>query len=142
MQESLDRLQICHKLEPTDANIVNQIARSLLVPFGYQFNHVIKPIDCTDRFLLGRHKLAINAYKKAQILNDETDWETNYNMGLSYLYLNDLNKVKEHMNLSLQSRVSQEAFQVLARIALAQENLKEAISTYERALRCVKSPGA
>lgn len=29
MQESLDRLQICHKLEPTDSNTVNQIARSL-----------------------------------------------------------------------------------------------------------------
>lgn len=29
MQESLDKLQVCHELEPNNANTVKQIARSL-----------------------------------------------------------------------------------------------------------------
>lgn len=29
MQESLDKLQTCHELEPTSANNIKQIARSL-----------------------------------------------------------------------------------------------------------------
>lgn len=87
------------------------------------------------RFLLGRHKLAINAYQKSQLLNDESDWETHYNMGLCYLYMKDLDKAKEHMNSSLQARVSQEAFQVLAQIALTRDSIQEAISIYEKGVR-------
>ncbi|CAG7821314.1 unnamed protein product [Allacma fusca] len=115
MQESLDRLQVCHELEPTNANTVNQIARSL--------------------FLLGRHKLAVDAYQKAQFLSDESDSETHYNMGMCYLFMKDLDKAKEHMSLSLQARVSYDAFEMLAQISLAKNNIPEAISVYEKALK-------
>ena len=87
------------------------------------------------RFLLGRHKLAVDAYHKAQLLNDESDSETHYNMGMCYLFMKDLDKAKEHMNLSLQSRVSYDAFEVLAQIALAKNNIPEAIGIYEKALK-------
>ena len=39
------------------------------------------------------------------------------------------------MNLSLQARVSQEAFQVLGQIALARHSVQEAIGVYEKATR-------
>ncbi|CAG7817894.1 unnamed protein product [Allacma fusca] len=115
MQESLDRLQVCHELEPMNANTVNQIARSL--------------------FLLGRHRLAVDAYQKAQLLSDDSDSETHYNMGMCYLFMKDLDKAKEHMSLSLQARVSYDAFEILAQISLAKDNIPEAISVYEKALK-------
>ncbi|CAL8072814.1 unnamed protein product [Orchesella dallaii] len=115
MQESLDKLQVCHELEPTNANTVRQIARSL--------------------FLLGRHKLAIDAYQKAQMLNEDSDAETHYNMGMCFLFMMDLDKAKEHMNLSLQSRVTHKAFEAMAQIAIAKNSIQEAIGIYEKAVR-------
>ena len=56
-------------------------------------------------------------------------------MGMCYLFMKDLDKAKEHMNLSLQSRVSYDAFEVLAQIALAKNNIPEAIGIYEKALK-------
>jgi hypothetical protein len=49
--------------------------------------------------------------------------------------MKDLDKAKENMNLSLQARVSQEAFQVLGQIALSRHSLQEAIGVYEKAIR-------
>jgi tetratricopeptide (TPR) repeat protein len=88
------------------------------------------------RFLLGRHKLAIDAYQKAHLLNENSDSETYYNMGMCYVFMKNFEKAKEYMNLSLQARVSQEAFEALAQIALARKNLHEAIIVYEKGCMC------
>jgi Tfp pilus assembly protein PilF len=69
------------------------------------------------------------------MLNEDSDSETFYNMGMCYMFMKDLDKAKEHMNLSLQARVSVEAFQALAQIALAKQNLHDAICVYEKAAR-------
>ena len=61
IQESLEMFQICNILNPNSADHIKQMARSL--------------------FLLGRHKLAIEAYKQAELRSDKSDWEICHNMG-------------------------------------------------------------
>ena len=39
-------------------------------------------INLLPRFLLGRHKLAIEAYKQAELRSEATDWEICHNMGM------------------------------------------------------------
>ena len=53
IQESLEMFQICNILNPNSADHIKQMARSL--------------------FLLGRHKVAIDAYKQAEIRSATTD---------------------------------------------------------------------
>lgn len=81
--------------------------------------------------------MAIDAYQKAQVLNEDSDAETHYNMGMCFLFMGDLDKAKEHMNLSLQSRVTHKAFESLAQISIAKNNIQEAIGIYEKAVRLV-----
>ena len=38
------------------------------------------------RFLLGRHKLAIEAYKQAELRSEATDWEICHNVGKDRSY--------------------------------------------------------
>ena len=47
--------QICNILNPNSADHIKQMARSL--------------------FLLGRHKLAIEAYRQAEARSEKEDWE-------------------------------------------------------------------
>lgn len=77
----------------------------------------------------------MDAYQKAQVLNEDSDAETHYNMGMCFLFMMDLEKAKEHMNLSLQARVTHKAFESLAQIAIARHNIQEAIGIYEKAAR-------
>ena len=44
--------------------------------------HIKKHINLLPRFLLGRHKLAIEAYKQAELRSEATDWEICHNMGM------------------------------------------------------------
>lgn len=71
------------------------------------------------------------------MLNEDSDAETHYNMGMCFLFMGDLDKAKDHMNLSLQSRVTHKAFESLAQISLARSNIQDAIGTYEKAARLV-----
>lgn len=84
---------------------------------------------------MGRHKLAIDAYQKAQILSEDSDADTHYNMGMCFLFMMDHEKAKEHLNLSLQSRVTHKAFEALAQISNGRGNIQEAIGIYEKAAR-------
>ena len=57
-------------------------------------------------FLLGRHKLAIEAYKQAQVRSDTTgegsnDWEIYHNLGICYMYLKQLDAAVEELQKSL-----------------------------------------
>ena len=67
IQESLEQFQVCNILNPNSADNIKQMARSL--------------------FLLGRHKLAIEAYKQAENRTDQVDWEISHNLGVCHLYL-------------------------------------------------------
>ena len=62
--------QICNILNPNSPLHIKQMARSL--------------------FLLGRHKLAIEAYKQAEArtayVSHSEDWEIAHNMGVCYMY--------------------------------------------------------
>ena len=55
IQESLEMFQICNILNPNSPIHIKQMARSL--------------------FLLGRHRLAVEAYKQAQVRSDTSGGE-------------------------------------------------------------------
>ena len=46
-----------------------------------------------DRFLLGRHKAAIDVYAEAAKMS-ERDWEVSHNQGVCYMYLKEYMKVR------------------------------------------------
>ena len=87
IQESLEMFQICNILNPNSPLHIKQMARSL--------------------FLLGRHKLAIEAYKQAEARtfpdhHDATrgmegDWEIYHNMGVCYMYLRQLDNATKQL---------------------------------------------
>ena len=86
IQESLEMFQICNILNPNSPVHIKQMARSL--------------------FLLGRHRLAIEAYKQAQVRSDTTgegsnDWEIYHNLGVCYMYLKQLDAAVEELQKSL-----------------------------------------
>ena len=68
IQESLEMFQICNILNPNSADHIKQMARSL--------------------FLLGRHKLAIEAYRQAEARSEKQDWEICHNLGEERTILN------------------------------------------------------
>ena len=40
-------------------------------------------------FLLGRHKLAVEAYRQAESRSEEKDWEISHNLGVCHLYVRE-----------------------------------------------------
>jgi len=68
IQGSMELFQKAVRLNPNNAANIKQVARS--------------------RFLLGRHKAALDAYAEALTLNPH-DWEVVHNQGVCYIYLKD-----------------------------------------------------
>ena len=87
IQESLEMFQICNILNPNSPIHIKQMARSL--------------------FLLGRHRLAVEAYKQAQVRSDTSggegsnDWEIYHNLGVCYMYLKQLDSAVEELQKAL-----------------------------------------
>ena len=86
IQESLEMFQICNILNPNSPVHIKQMARSL--------------------FLLGRHRLAIEAYKQAQVRSDTSgegsnDWEIYHNLGVCYMYLKQLDAAVDELQKAL-----------------------------------------
>uniref|UniRef100_A0A8C5U545 Bardet-Biedl syndrome 4 protein n=1 Tax=Malurus cyaneus samueli TaxID=2593467 RepID=A0A8C5U545_9PASS len=75
IQESLELFQTCSILNPRSADNLKQVLQSFC------------------RFLLGKHKAAIEVYNEAAKL-DEKDWEISHNLGVCYMYLKHFNKVR------------------------------------------------
>ena len=110
IQESLEMFQICNILNPNSADHIKQMARSL--------------------FLLGRHKLAIEAYKQAELRSDKTDWEIGHNMGVCYMYLKDLEPAKEQLVRALNFHKNEQSFLTLGKILLMQGDIAGAIDIF------------
>ena len=87
IQESLEMFQICNILNPNSPIHIKQMARSLI--------------------LLGRHRLAVEAYKQAQVRSDTSggegsnNWEIYHNLGVCYMYLKQLDSAVEELQKAL-----------------------------------------
>ena len=86
IQESLEMFQICNILNPNSPVHIKQMARSL--------------------FLLGRHRLSVEAYKQAEVRSStdgeaSNDWEIYHNLGVCYMYLKQLDAAVDELQKAL-----------------------------------------
>ncbi len=120
INEALDCFQNCFHENPC-LNTIKQVAKSLA--------------------LLGRYRLAIDAYKEA-LTHTTDDWEIVHNLGLCYLNLNELREAKKYFLQALQISENQEAsYLSLAKVLIQEGDREEAEAVYERgAKRNPESP--
>ncbi|XP_062417836.1 Bardet-Biedl syndrome 4 protein isoform X3 [Pungitius pungitius] len=97
IQQSLELFQSCAILNPSSADNLKQVARSL--------------------FLLGKHKAAIEFYHEAARLN-EKDWEISHNLGLCYFFIKDLKHAEEQLNIALRINKHDKTFMMLGKVHL------------------------
>ena len=79
------------------------------------------------RFLLGRHKLAIEAYKQAELRSETTDWEILHNLGVCYMYIKELEPAKDYLSKTLNFHKNDQSFMTLGKILLLQGDITGAI---------------
>uniref|UniRef100_A0A4W6F3D7 BBSome complex member BBS4 n=1 Tax=Lates calcarifer TaxID=8187 RepID=A0A4W6F3D7_LATCA len=113
IQQSLELFQSCAILNPSSADNLKQVARSL--------------------FLLGKHKAAIEFYHEAARLN-EKDWEISHNLGLCYFFIKDFKNAEEHLNIALQINKHDKTFMMLGKVHLLAGETDKAIEVYKRAV--------
>ncbi|XP_077375066.1 BBSome complex member BBS4 [Festucalex cinctus] len=113
IQQSLELFQSCAILNPTSADNLKQVARSL--------------------FLLGKHKAAIEFYREAARLN-EKDWEISHNLGVCYFFIKDLTHAEEQLNMALQLNKHDSTFMMLGKVHLLAGETDKAIDVYKRAV--------
>ena len=54
-----------------------------------------------NRFLLGRHKLAIEAYTQAEAKCEKPDWEIHHNLGVYFSTFHKIIKIKFNLIIFL-----------------------------------------
>jgi Bardet-Biedl syndrome 4 protein len=114
INEALEYFQICFRENPSVINM-KQVAKSLV--------------------LLGRYRLAIDAYKDA-LIRTSNDWEILHNLGLCYLNLNELSEAKKYFLQALQiSEIQEASYLSLANVLIREGNREEAEAVYERGTR-------
>uniref|UniRef100_A0A8D3CUJ0 BBSome complex member BBS4 n=1 Tax=Scophthalmus maximus TaxID=52904 RepID=A0A8D3CUJ0_SCOMX len=113
IQQSLELFQSCAILNPSSADNLKQVARSL--------------------FLLGRHKAAIEFYHEAARLN-EKDWEISHNLGVCHFFIKDFKSAEEHLNMALQICKHDKTFMMLGQVHLLAGETDKAIDVYKRAV--------
>ncbi|CAF1313523.1 unnamed protein product [Rotaria magnacalcarata] len=112
--EALELFQRCAIESPSLTNI-KQVAKSLA--------------------LLGRYRLAIDAYQEALTLTTN-DWEILHNLGLCHTHLNELKQAKEYFLQALQITEIQDAsFLALGKVYLLEGERTEAEALYEQGVR-------
>ncbi|CAF1119491.1 unnamed protein product [Rotaria sp. Silwood1] len=112
--EALEYFQKCVLENPSLTNI-KQVAKSLA--------------------LLGRYRLAIDAYKEA-LTYTINDWEIFHNLGLCYMHINELQQAKQYFLQAIQITEIQEAsFLALGKIYLLEGEREEAETIYEQGTR-------
>uniref|UniRef100_A0A3B4WAJ8 Bardet-Biedl syndrome 4 n=1 Tax=Seriola lalandi dorsalis TaxID=1841481 RepID=A0A3B4WAJ8_SERLL len=113
IQQSLELFQSCAILNPSSADNLKQVARSL--------------------FLLGKHKAAIEFYHEAARLN-EKDWEISHNLGVCYFFIKDFKNAEEHLNIALLINKHDKTFMMLGKVHLLAGETDKAIEVYKRAV--------
>ncbi|XP_026543252.1 Bardet-Biedl syndrome 4 protein isoform X4 [Notechis scutatus] len=85
------------------------------------------------RFLLGKHKAAVEVYNDAAQHN-EKDWEIFHNLGVCYMQLKYFNKAKDQLNNALQLNRHDLTYMTLGRIHLMEGDRDAAIEIYKKAV--------
>ena len=84
-------------------------------------------------FLLGRHKLAIEAYKQAESRTaymsplsggQNEDWEISHNLGVCYMYLKQFDQAIVQLRRALDLRLNEQTFIILGKVYLQSNNIK------------------
>ncbi|KAK7068109.1 Bardet-Biedl syndrome 4 protein, partial [Halocaridina rubra] len=114
IQESFELFQLCNILNPSSVENIKQMARSL--------------------FLLGRHKLAVEAYIQAENKSDKADWEIHHNLGVCYLHVKDFESAREQLIFALEQNKHHQTFSMLAKLYLLENDVPSAINTYRAAI--------
>ncbi|XP_045128837.1 Bardet-Biedl syndrome 4 protein-like isoform X2 [Portunus trituberculatus] len=114
IQESFELFQLCNILNPSSVENIKQMARAL--------------------FLLGKHRLAVEAYLQAEMKLDKPDWELHHNLGVCYMHLKDHEGAREQLLYALEQNKHQQTFASLAKIYLLENDIPSAINTYRAAI--------
>ncbi|XP_027229476.2 BBSome complex member BBS4 isoform X1 [Penaeus vannamei] len=114
IQESFELFQLCNILNPNSVENIKQMARSL--------------------FLLGRHKLAVEAYLQAEAKSDKPDWEIHHNLGVCYMHLKEYDFSREQLLFALEQNKHHQTFAMLAKLYLLEGDMQSGINTYKAAI--------
>ncbi|PSN53755.1 Bardet-Biedl syndrome 4 protein [Blattella germanica] len=114
IQESLEYFQMCHTLNPNNVNNIKQVARSL--------------------YLLGRHRLAVEAYLEAERVVSSPDWDIYHSLGLCLLHVGELTKAKEYLLTAIQNSHQEMSYTELAKIHVFENDFQGAIGICNAAL--------
>ena len=115
IQDSLQLFQAATVLNPTNAENLKQVARSL--------------------YLLGKHSVAISVYDETEKTSGlSNDWEIWHNKGLCYMYLKRLDEAIKCFERANQLQRHDMTFMQLARVHTLNQNFEKAIEVYLEAL--------
>ncbi|KAJ9577928.1 hypothetical protein L9F63_025210, partial [Diploptera punctata] len=114
IQESLEYFQMCHTLNPRNVNNIKQVARSL--------------------YLLGRHRLAIEAYLEAERVVSTPDWDIYHSLGMCLVHVEEYMKAKEYLLTAIQMSHQETSYNELAKIHLFEKDIQGAIGICNAAL--------
>lgn len=112
--EALDLFQTCVIQNPSLVHI-KQVAKSLS--------------------LLGRYRVAIDAYKEA-LTRANNDWEIFHNLGLCYMNLHEYAEAKQYLLQAIQvSEIQEASYLALGKLHLLEGEREEAEAIFERGAR-------
>nr|CAD7448090.1 unnamed protein product [Timema bartmani] len=87
-------------------------------------------------YLLGRHRLAVEAYLEAEAVATKPDWAIYHNLGLCLVHVGEQAKAKDNFLRALQCSRQEETYMALAKIHLLEDDIEGAIWIYKTALQC------
>eukprot|EP01035_Chromulina_nebulosa_P006796 gene6796-9181_t len=120
IEESLTTFQAALCLNPTNVNNLKQVGRSL--------------------YLLGRHKLALEVFEEAELLNSE-DREIWHNKGMCYLYMKNYDKSLEAFDTANSIQRSDVTLSQMGRVFRLIGREEDALNSYIEALEsCPENP--
>lgn len=131
IQESLQLFQAATCLNPHNVANLKQVGRSLCVPACAA--RCAQLADARHRFLLGKHRAAIDVYTEAQRLGIE-DWEIWHNKGLCFTYIKSYDEAVTAFQCANSIQRHDATFIQLGKVFTMQEKYKEAINVYLEAL--------
>lgn len=114
IQESLEYFQTCHSLNPRNINNIKEVARSL--------------------YLLGRHRLAIEAYLEAENVSSKPDWDIYHNLGTCLFRVGEHTKAKAYLMTAIELSHQEGSYVELAKILLLENDIQGAIGIFNAAL--------
>lgn len=123
--ESLQLFQAAAVLNPQNPNFLKQVGRSL-----YKKNMTSTH---TCRYLLGKHKDAIELYEEAAKYN-QNDWEILHNKGLCFMHMKMLNEAEECFMAANAIQRHDSSYLQLGKVYTVQGKYKDATEVYLEAL--------